>query len=73
MMLKEFRIAIDREEDGRWIASVLGVRGAHVYGSTKAKAVERAKELALWYLIESDRPGRIPEHISFVFARAAAT
>jgi predicted RNase H-like HicB family nuclease len=69
-MTREFKIVLDREDDGRWIATVKGIRGAHVYGKTKSEAIRSAKELALSYLIDGAN-GKIPEHISFVSGVAA--
>lgn len=42
-----FRIEIEQEEDGRWIAEVLGIPGAMVYGKTSDEARARAQALAL--------------------------
>lgn len=68
--MKEYKILFDRETDGRWIASVKGLRGMtiHIYGATKAEACERAKEATLVYLSEQKR---IPDQISFVGSVAA--
>lgn len=69
--MKEITIVFDREVDGRWIASVKGIRGAiiHVYGATKAKACESAKAAALFHLTEMSKS--IPAQISFVERIAA--
>jgi predicted RNase H-like HicB family nuclease len=42
-----FRIELEQEEDGRWIAEVLGIPGALVYGKTPDEARARAQALAL--------------------------
>lgn len=42
-----FRIELEQEEDGRWIAEVLGIPGAMVYGKTPEEAKARAQALAL--------------------------
>jgi predicted RNase H-like HicB family nuclease len=42
-----FTVEIDREEDGRWIGEVPDLPGVMVYGSTREKAMARAKALAL--------------------------
>ena len=39
------RIELDREEDGRWIASVEAI-GVFVYGDTREKAIRAAKSAA---------------------------
>ena len=66
MNMKEIRIVFDREVDGRWTASVKGIKGAiiHVYGATKAEAREKAKAAALFHLSETSQS--IPAQISFV-------
>jgi predicted RNase H-like HicB family nuclease len=71
IMPKTFQISFDREADGRWIASIFGLRGAHAYGATKSEATEKVKELALWSLVEGMPLRRIPEQISFVLRAAA--
>jgi predicted RNase H-like HicB family nuclease len=38
-------VAFDREIDGRWIASVQELHGAHVYGTSRADAMARAQAL----------------------------
>ena len=42
-----FKIELEQEEDGRWIAEVLGIPGAMVYGKTPDEAKARAQALAL--------------------------
>jgi predicted RNase H-like HicB family nuclease len=42
-----FRIELEQEEDGRWIAEVLELAGAMAYGPTRDEAMTRAKALAL--------------------------
>ena len=48
-----FRVEIEREEDGRWIAEVLDLPGAMAYGKTAGEA--RAKVQALALRIVADR------------------
>ena len=42
-----FTIEFDQETDGRWIAEVLEIPGAMVYGKTKDEASAKAQALAL--------------------------
>jgi predicted RNase H-like HicB family nuclease len=42
-----FTIETEQEDDGRWIAEVLELPGALVYGPTRDAAVSRAQALAL--------------------------
>jgi predicted RNase H-like HicB family nuclease len=40
-------IETEQEEDGRWIADVMELPGAMVYGASRAEAEIRARALAL--------------------------
>ena len=40
-------VAVDREDDGRWLAEVPAVAGAMAYGATRAEAVGRVQAVAL--------------------------
>ena len=48
-----FRLELDREEEGRYIAEVLDLPGAPVYGKTEPEAIRRAAALA--YRVIADR------------------
>jgi predicted RNase H-like HicB family nuclease len=49
MSSKAYRIVLERDETGAWIARVRGVRGAHTYGRTLDQARRRIREaLSLW-------------------------
>jgi hypothetical protein len=45
-------VEFDREEDGRWIAEVLGLPGVMVYGASRDEALAKAEVLALRVLAE---------------------
>jgi predicted RNase H-like HicB family nuclease len=47
-----FTIEIEAEADGRWIVEIAALPGVLAYGSTREKAVARAKALALRVLAE---------------------
>jgi predicted RNase H-like HicB family nuclease len=53
-MKLRYVVTIDREEDGRFIASVPEVPGCHVYGRTRRQAVARAHR-ALQFYVDSLR------------------
>jgi predicted RNase H-like HicB family nuclease len=53
MDVKQLRIELDREEDGRWIAEVADVPGAVTYGDTRDEAISRAEALA--FRVVADR------------------
>ena len=40
-------VNVDREEDGRWIAEILDLPGALVYGDTQDDALARVEALSL--------------------------
>ena len=42
-----FKIEIEQEEDGRWIAEVVELPGVMVYGKTPDEAKTKARALAL--------------------------
>jgi predicted RNase H-like HicB family nuclease len=41
-----YRVEIEREEDGRWIADVVDLPGVMAYGDTKESAINRVSVLA---------------------------
>ena len=51
-MVTSFTIETEREEDGRWIAKVVEIPGAMVYGSTPDEAIAKVQALALRVLAE---------------------
>lgn len=50
----QYRVEVEREVDGRWIAEVTEVPGAMCYGATREEAIARAEALALQ--VVSKRP-----------------
>ena len=49
-----FNIEYEREEDGRWLAEVIGLPGVLAYGNTPDEAMTKAEALALKVLAEGD-------------------
>ncbi|MEK7728254.1 MAG: type II toxin-antitoxin system HicB family antitoxin [candidate division KSB1 bacterium] len=47
-----FSIAIEQEEDGRWIAEVCDLPGVMVYGQTRTEALAKVQTLALQVLAD---------------------
>ena len=43
----KYRIEFEKEDDGRWIAEVVGLPGVMAYGDTKEHAAAAAEALAL--------------------------
>lgn len=52
MALTTFTIETEQEADGRWIAEVLEIPGAMVYGPTIHDAIAKVQALALRVLAE---------------------
>jgi predicted RNase H-like HicB family nuclease len=65
-----FRVEIDREEDGRWLAEVVDLNGVMAYGATQEEAVRKAKALALRVLADRLENGE-PSPQAFAFAVAS--
>lgn len=42
-----FRVEIEQETDGRWLAEVMELPGAMAYGRSREEALAKAKALAL--------------------------
>ena len=66
-----FRIEVEQEEDGRWIAEVLELPGALVYGPSRDDAIARAKALALRALAERLEHGEAGSELMGIEFRAA--
>ena len=62
------KIEIEREEDGRWIAEVVDLPGAMVYGVTRAEAVAKVEALALRILADRVEHGEAVPEVAQVFA-----
>jgi len=56
-MKMKYTVVLDREEDGRIIASVPGVPGCHAYGRTRDQAVRKVKSALSFYLKEMIEEG----------------
>jgi predicted RNase H-like HicB family nuclease len=63
-----FRIEVEQETDGRWIAEVIELPGVLAYGPTEDEAVAHVQALALRVVadrLERDEAGREYLDISF--------
>ncbi|MEH1938321.1 MAG: type II toxin-antitoxin system HicB family antitoxin [Nostoc sp.] len=66
-----FTIEIEQEEDGRFLAEVIGFSGVLAYGQTREEAVARVQALALRVLADKLEHGEVtPELVSISFAAA---
>lgn len=69
----QFKIETEREEDGRWIAEVIDLPGALVYGETKDDAIGKAQALGLRVLADRIEHGEThPALLNISFAAVAA-
>ena len=68
----QFRIELEREEDGRWIGEVPALAGVMAYGKTREEALAAVQALALRVLADRLEHGEaVPEellNVSFVAA-----
>lgn len=66
-----FRVEIEQEEDGRWLAEVLELPGVLAYGESQEAAISRVQALALRVVAERLEHGEAgPELLSISFAAA---
>ena len=67
-----YRVEIEREEDGRWIADVIDLPGVMAYGDTREAAIRRASALAARVLHDRAEYGEFDypdeRHLSHVHA-----
>jgi predicted RNase H-like HicB family nuclease len=66
-----FRIELEQEQDGRWIAEVVDIPGVLVYGASREEAIHKAQALALRVVAEKLDLGEVtsmPLTISFLAA-----
>ncbi len=67
--IRPLPIVIEREEDGRWLASVPDLPGVMAYGDTEQAAVRKAKSVALQILADMIESGEeVPEPLKALFA-----
>jgi predicted RNase H-like HicB family nuclease len=65
-----FKVEVDREDDGRWIAEVAELPGVLVYGQSVQEAQAKAQALALRVLADRLENGEAPPFESVSFAAA---
>lgn len=56
----KFRIEIDREDDGRWIAEIPALPGVMAYGKTRQEAIAKAEALALRVIADQTERRKTP-------------
>lgn len=55
-----YRVEIEREDDGRWIAEVVDLPGVLAYGQNADDALANAQALALRVLADRLEQGEVP-------------
>jgi predicted RNase H-like HicB family nuclease len=66
-----FKVDVEREDDGRWLAEVIELPGVLAYGDTQGVAVSKVQALALRVLAERlEHSEAAPELLSISFNAA---
>ena len=66
-----FKIEVEQEEDGRWLAEVLELPGVLAYGQSQEAAVSKVQALALRVVADRLEHGEAgPQLLSISFAAA---
>ena len=66
-----FKVEIEREDDGRWLAEVVELPGVLAYGDTEQAALSRVQALALRVIAERLEHGEAgPDLLSISFNSA---
>lgn len=63
-----WKIDLDREEDGRWIADVPDLPGVLVYGESRKEAIAKAQTLALRVIADRLEHGETVPEMDDVFS-----
>lgn len=66
-----YRIELERETDGRWLAEVPDLSGVMTYGTSRAEAIARVQALALRVLAERLEHGETAPDLLQVSFQAA--
>jgi len=65
-----FKVEVEQEEDGRWLAEVLELPGVLAYGQSQQAAVSKVQALALRVVAERLEHGETGPQLSISFAAA---
>jgi predicted RNase H-like HicB family nuclease len=67
--IEPLQVEIEREDDGRFLASVPDLPGVMAYGDTEETALRRAKAIALQVLADMMESGdELPKPLQILFA-----
>ena len=70
MATASFRVEVECEDDGRWLAEVIDLPGALAYGGTRDQALANVEALALRVLADRVEHGEPIPAIARLFATA---
>jgi predicted RNase H-like HicB family nuclease len=68
---KSFKIELEEEDDGRWIAEVIGLPGVLVYGTSQEEAITNAQALALRVIADKLEHGELKPGLTSLSFNAA--
>lgn len=63
-----YRVEVEQESDGRWLAEVTDLPGVLTYGETQLEAIRRAQALALHVLADRLEHGEAIPQVDAVFS-----
>ncbi|MDH3584568.1 MAG: type II toxin-antitoxin system HicB family antitoxin [Phycisphaerae bacterium] len=66
-----FRVEIEQEDDGRWIAEVTDLSGVMSYGESREEAISKVQALALRVLADRLEHGEEVPPMDLVFSVGA--
>jgi predicted RNase H-like HicB family nuclease len=67
--IQPIRVELEREQDGRFLASVPDLPGVMAYGACEAEAVRKVKSIALQVLADMIESGEeVPAPLKVLFA-----
>lgn len=67
--IEPLQVQVEREEDGRFLASVPELSGVMAYGETEDSALRKAKAIALQVLADMIESGEeLPHSLKMLFA-----
>ena len=66
--IQQIRVELEREDDGRILASVPDLPGVMAYGSREEEAVRKVKSVAIQILADIDSGQEVPEPLKVLFA-----
>jgi predicted RNase H-like HicB family nuclease len=67
-----YRVEIEQETDGRWLADVVDLAGVMAYGDTRDHAIANAEALALRVIADRLEHGEYESAPDISFAESAA-